>query len=116
MTDERISRRHLLQTALVGLAALPAATLIARDAAAVDAVTESDPMAQSLGYVTDVSKVVAATNPTFKPGQHCANCLQYKATKAGATDGTCVVFSGKLVKANGWCKVWVPAAEAPKPG
>ena len=115
MTDEKISRRQLLQTALVGLAAVPAATLIARSASAAEPLSETDPMAKSFGYVTDASKVVAQTNPTYKPGQHCANCYQYTAGKAGAAEGACAIFGGKLVKANGWCKVWVPQSEA-KPG
>ena len=115
MTDEKISRRQLLQTALVGLAAVPAATLIARDAGAVEALSESDPQAKSFGYVSDATKVVAASNPTYKPGQHCANCFQFKPAKAGAAEGGCAIFGGKLVKANGWCKVWVPA-QADKPG
>jgi hypothetical protein len=115
MTDQKISRRQLLQTALVGFAAVPAATLIARDAGAAEALSESDPQAKSLGYVTDASKVVAATNPTFKPGQHCGNCFQFKPAKAGAAEGACAIFAGKIVKSTGWCKVWVPAAAA-QPG
>ena len=106
MTDEKFSRRQLLQTALAGLAAVPAATLIARDAGAVDAVSEADPTAKSFGYVADASKVVVATNPTYKPNQNCANCYQYTG-KAGAGDGPCNIFPGKLVNSKGWCKVWV---------
>ncbi|MGH8135521.1 MAG: high-potential iron-sulfur protein [Steroidobacteraceae bacterium] len=112
MIDEKLSRRQLLQGALVSLAAVPAATLIAGRANAAEAVSADDPTAKSLGYVTDASKVVAASNPTYKPGQTCANCLQFKG-KAGAADGPCVIFQDKLVKSKGWCKVWVPAA--PKP-
>lgn len=116
MSDEKISRRQLLQGALVGLAAVPAATLIAgrADAAAV-AVSPDDPTAKSLGYVQDASKVAVASNPTYKPGQMCANCMQFKAV-AGGAEGTCVIFSDNLVKSKGWCKVWVPKAEDKKPG
>lgn len=110
MSDDKISRRQLLQTALAGLAAVPAATLIARNAGAAEALSESDPQAKSFGYVSDVSKVVAASSPTYKPGQHCGNCYQFKAPKPGAAEGGCAIFAGKLVKANGWCKVWVPGA------
>jgi hypothetical protein len=106
MTDEKFSRRQLLQTALAGLAAVPAATLIARGASAAEPLSETDAMAKSLAYVSDASKVVAKTNPTYKPGQMCANCIQFTG-KAGAADGSCTIFSGKLVKAKGWCKVWV---------
>ena len=115
MSDDKISRRQLLQTALAGLAAVPTSTLIARQAGAVETVSEDDPTAKSFGYVVDANKVVTANNPTYKPGQHCANCYQYSVVKAGAGEGGCAIFAGKLVKANGWCKVWVPQAEK-KPG
>ncbi len=114
MIDEKFSRRQLLQGALVGLAAVPAATLIARDAGADELLSESDPLARSFGYVADASKVVVASNPTYKPGQQCANCFQFKPAKPGAAVGGCAIFAGKLVKAGGWCKVWVPTA-ATKP-
>jgi hypothetical protein len=111
MTDEQFSRRHLLQAAAAGLVAVPAAMLVARSASAAEALSVDDPAAKSLGYVTDASKVVAKSNPTYKPGQMCANCIQFKG-KAGAADGPCVIFQNKLVKSKGWCKVWVQAADA----
>lgn len=106
MTDEKISRRRLLQGALAGIAAVPAATLISRSAEAAEPLAESDPTAKSLGYVTDAKKVDPKTNPNYKPGQTCANCLQYTG-KDGAAEGPCNIFPGKTVKAAGWCKVWV---------
>ncbi len=105
MTDSKISRRRLLQGALAGFAAVPAAALIAKSAAA-EAVTEADPTAKSLAYVTDAKKVNAKANPNYKPGQNCANCLQYSG-KTGAADGPCALFPKKSVKAAGWCKVWM---------
>jgi hypothetical protein len=106
MTDEKLSRRQVLQGALIGIAAVPAATLIAPRAAATEALSPSDPTAKSLGYVTDAGKVDAAANPTYKAGQNCANCIQYTG-KAGAAEGPCNIFPDKTVKAAGWCKVWV---------
>ena len=106
MNDEKLSRRKLLQGALAGLAAAPAAALIARDAVAAEPLSEGDPTAKSLGYVTDAKKVDPKTNPNYKPGQVCANCMQYTG-KAGVAEGPCNIFPGKLVKAQGWCKVWV---------
>jgi hypothetical protein len=106
MTDEKVSRRRLLQTALAGIAAVPAATLIARSAQAAEPLSESDPAAKSLAYVGDASKVDPKTNPTYKAGQTCANCMQYTG-KAGAAAGPCNIFPNKTVKATGWCKVWV---------
>jgi len=105
MNDEKLSRRQLLQGALVGIAAVPAASLLAHSASA-EALSESDATAKSLGYVTDAKKVNAAANPNYKAGQHCANCMQFTG-KAGAASGPCNIFPGKDVAAAGWCKVWV---------
>lgn len=105
MTDEKLSRRQLLQGAIAGIAAVPAVTLLARTAGA-ETLSESDATAKSLGYVSDAKKVDAKANPNYKAGQHCANCMQYTG-KAGAAEGPCNIFPGKNVNANGWCKVWV---------
>ena len=107
MSDEKISRRRLLQTALAGMAAVPAAALVTREALAKgEDVADDDPTAKSLSYVGDASKVNPKTNPTYKAGQHCANCIQYTG-KPGDAKGPCNIFPGKQVKAAGWCKVWV---------
>ncbi len=105
MNDEKLSRRRLLQGALAGIAAVPAVSLLAPGAAA-ETLSESDPTAKSLGYVADAKKVNPAANPNFKPGQICANCMQFTG-KAGAAEGPCNIFPGKTVAAKGWCKVWV---------
>jgi hypothetical protein len=105
MSDKKLSRRRLLQGAVAGLAAVPAAALLARSAHA-EMLSEADATAKSLGYVADAKKVNAAANPNYKPGQHCANCMQYTG-KAGAAAGPCNIFPGKDVAAAGWCKVWV---------
>ena len=113
MNDDKLSRRQLLQNAMAGLAAVPAVTLLARGAHA-EMLSEADATAKSLGYVADAKKVDAAANPNFKPGQHCANCMQFTG-KAGAASGPCNIFPGKDVAAAGWCKVWVLKPGA-KPG
>ena len=112
MRDDKLSRRQLLQTAIAGLAAVPAAGLLAGNANA-ETLSESDATAKSLGYVADAKKVDAKANPNYKAGQHCANCMQYSG-KAGAAAGPCAIFAGKDVHAAGWCKVWVlkPGAAA----
>jgi hypothetical protein len=105
MTDEKLSRRQLLQGAIAGLAAVPAASLLAGKAEA-EMLSESDPTAKSLAYVADAKKVDPKANPNYKPGQVCGNCMQYTG-KAGAASGPCNIFPGKDVAAAGWCKVWV---------
>jgi len=107
MSHDRISRRSLLKGALLGFAAAPAASLIARDAFAGNPLVDpNDAQAKSLGYIHDATKVDAKANPVYKAGQNCANCMQYTG-KAGDAEGGCNLFPGKNVKAAGWCKVWV---------
>lgn len=107
MSHDRISRRSLLKGAFLTVAAVPAASLLSRNAlAAIPLVDPNDAQAKSLGYIHDATKVDAKANANYKPGQICANCIQYTG-KAGAAEGGCNLFPGKNVKAAGWCKVWV---------
>jgi hypothetical protein len=105
--QKSISRRALVSSALeaasfvavlrVGIKTASAATLVP--------LGPSDPMAKSLGYVTDASTVDAGANPTHKPDQKCANCAQFQGM-AGDPQGGCNIFPGKSVAAGGWCRVW----------
>jgi len=99
-----ISRREALSIALPAAAAMLLRST--RAAAAPVKLSETDPAAVALGYVHDATKVVAAKNPTFKPGQLCSNCLQITG-KAGEAWRPCNLFPGKLVAADGWCRVWI---------
>ena len=110
MSNETISRRALIKGALVGLAAVPAAPLVSREAAAADLVDPASPQAKALGYIHDASKVDTKANPMYKPGQFCHNCIQFTGKPTDA-QGPCNLFPGKVVKGAGWCKVW-----ALKPG
>ena len=108
MRDSRFDRRTLLKNVLVGVAALPAANLM-RDAAAQDAVphiSEQDSLAVAMGYVHDASQLDPNKVPQFKPGAKCANCAQL-AGNEGDQWRPYNLFVGKLVNADGWCKVWV---------
>jgi High potential iron-sulfur protein len=109
MTDRRYDRRTVLKSALAGLAALPAAGLV-EAADATPHLDEKEQLAVSLGYVHDANKVDATKVPQYKKGAFCHNCIQLQG-KEGDEWRPCNLFPGKLVAANGWCKVW-----APKPG
>ena len=106
MSETKFPRRTVLKGALLGVVAIPAAALVGRAEAAAAHVDPSEPQAKSLGYVEDATKVDAKANPNYKAGQHCANCLQGQG-KPGDAYIPCNIFPGKLVNANGWCKVWV---------
>jgi hypothetical protein len=92
------SRRRLLKgMALVPIAGVPLRMAIAADLPPLSA---DDPTAKALKYVSDVSKATDA-----KPGSKCANCKLYQGA-TGSTEGGCLLFPGKSVKAAGWCSSW----------
>ena len=66
----------------------------------------TDPLAIALAYHESASTVDATKFPTYKPDQKCTTCLQLTG-KVGDPWRPCNLFPGKLVNAEGWCKVWV---------
>lgn len=69
-------------------------------------VVATDPLAVALSYHDSAKKVDATKFPTYKPEQKCANCLQIKGVE-GEAWRPCNLFPGKLVNAEGWCKVYI---------
>jgi len=106
--QSKISRRSIVKGGLIAGALLPTIGLVPRaaDAAALAPLDPKDPSAAALHFTADATKVVAASNPTYKPTQKCSNCAQYQGKAADATAG-CNIFAGKSVPAGGWCMVWV---------
>jgi len=96
------SRRHLLRRVSLGLVLAPFAAETVRTAWAADLplVTPDDPTAKALKYTPDASKASDA-----KPGSKCETCKLYQGG-AGSTQGGCLLFPGKAVKASGWCSSW----------
>jgi hypothetical protein len=82
--------------ALIPIAAVPLQAL----AADAPLVSEDDPTAKALKYVSDASTATGA-----KPGSKCGNCALYQGG-AGSAQGGCLLFPGKSVKAAGWCSSW----------
>lgn len=110
MNDNRIRRRTVIKSALLGLAALPAGAFfddaLAGTPPALTPLDANDPQAKALGYAADSTKVDIKSNPTHKVEQKCSNCLQYTG-KAGDARGGCNLFPARSVAATGWCRVWV---------
>jgi hypothetical protein len=108
--ESNITRRSLIKGGLMASAAVSALGLIGSGpsmAADLLPLDPKDPAAVTLGFINDASKVDAAANPRYAPGQTCANCQQYQG-EVGSARGGCVLFPGKIVPAAGWCKVWRP--------
>jgi hypothetical protein len=106
--QNQVTRRAVVKGALQCSALVPALGLIGNSRAATADLTPldpKDPAAVTLGFINDASKVDAAANPRFAPGQTCANCEQFQG-KPNDARGGCILFAGKSVPAAGWCKVW----------
>ena len=95
-------RRSLLIWAGAGSVALAARQRARADDEPLD---ESEPGAVDLAYRADASRVDRLKNPSYQPGQRCANCALY-AGEPGQAEGGCAVFLGKRVRAAGWCNAW----------
>ena len=65
-------------------------------------VDPNDATAKAVGYVEDHTKSANAK------GNQCATCGFYakKDTRSGKEAGTCTIFAGKEVYANGFCNSW----------
>ena len=81
------------------------ATIATSRAFAQAMVSEKDPQAVALGYVSDATKTDTKKFPKYAPGQNCANCALYQG-KAGDAAGNCPLFAGRQVAAKGWCSAW----------
>ena len=75
-------------------------------AGALPHVLATDPLSVALSYHESAKKVDATKFPNYKPEQKCTNCLQIKGIE-GEAWRPCNLFPGKLVNAEGWCKVYV---------
>jgi hypothetical protein len=69
----------------------------------------TDPLAIALSYHESARTVDAVKFPTYKPDQKCGSCMQLTG-KVGDPWRPCNLFPGKLVNAEGWCKVWLKKA------
>jgi hypothetical protein len=105
--QREISRRELMKSGLLAGALTPVMALVGHEvrAAELTPLDPNDPLAKSLSFMTDASKVNATANPTFKAGQRCATCAQFQGKPSDAT-AACTIFAGHTVPAGGWCKVW----------
>jgi hypothetical protein len=101
------SRRSFLTTAAVAASAALVGLRPRSAAAAGESLphlSESDPLAKSLGYQSDAKNVDKSKFPTYKAGEHCGVCRFFQGT-AGQKSGYagCQIFAGYSVSSEGWC-------------
>lgn len=101
----KISRRSFVVGGAGLLSAVAAMPRAARSETAAN-LSESDPMAKSLGYRDDAATVDKTAYPKYQAGQQCASCQLYQG-QPGEARGPCPLYQHKLVSAKGWCSAWV---------
>lgn len=105
------SRRSFVRNVAIIASSATLAPIAATAETTPALLTESDPIAQALGYRSDATMVDTTKYPS-KAGdanapQLCSNCSLYKLV--GNDLGTCAAIPGKLVAGPGWCSAWNPA-------
>jgi hypothetical protein len=106
--QDKFTRRAAVKGGLLLGTMIPALglTRVSHSAPAdLPALDLKDPLAVTLGFVNDASKVDAAANPRYTADQKCSNCEQFQGKVSDARGG-CVLIPGKSIPAAGWCKVW----------
>ena len=101
-----IVRRDFLKCALASAVVIPVLGAADARATVLPTLDPTDPVAQSLSFVPDASKVAANANPMFKSGQLCGVCMQYQGKASDAAAG-CSIFAGHSVPSRGWCRAFV---------
>ena len=103
----KINRRTFAIQSILGTAGLVAVDLTYAEASML---LESNLQAKTLGYRADASKIENASFPNYAPGQKCAACQMFRAQQPGTAVGSCAIFPGKLVSAEGCCNAYVKMA------
>lgn len=103
----KTDRRTFVVYSTLGAAGLMTAGLTQAQPAML---LESNSQAKALGYREDSGKVISASFPKYVAGQKCAGCQMFRTPQAGAATGSCAIFPGKLVAAEGWCDAFVQKA------
>lgn len=71
-------------------------------------VSEKDPVAAALGYVSDAKHVDTKASPQYTAGATCSSCSWYQGKPGDPAGGACTFFPGKNVDANAWCRMYTP--------
>ena len=100
----KINRRTFTLQAMLGGAGLVAMDVTHAEASLL---LESNPQASALGYKADASKIESAHFPKYAAGQKCAACQMFRARQPDTAPGSCAIFPGKLVSAEGWCNSFI---------
>ena len=108
--QQKFNRRKFLKLGMTAGGGALALSAIPIELLAQDAVSESEPLAQAMGYVTDATKADTTKFPkrAGEAGakQFCHNCALY-AGEPDSASAPCSIFQNRLVSGGGWCNAWV---------
>lgn len=104
--QKQYDRRHFIKVAGASLATVTVGGLWAAPVLAQEKLSTSDPTAQALHFVEDVSALDKSQAPTYKEGSHCGDCVLYQTASEKDGYAPCGAFGGKLVPRSGWCAAW----------
>lgn len=111
--ENRINRRNFLKLGVKAGGGALALTAIPIHLVAAEEVSESEPLAQAMGYVTDASTVDTAKFPKRAgeagANQFCNNCALFAGSAEDET-APCSIFQNRPVRSTGWCNAWVAKA------
>lgn len=125
MEEQKIGRRKFFRsvaatgTLVVGCLAFGFQRVAEAEVAdSLGPLDENDPIAKTLGYINDASKVDTVKWPK-KQGpdgarQLCSTCNFYQGNlkKVDGKDyGKCIIFQNGLVAPGGWCNSWAPKVQ-----
>lgn len=109
-TGNTINRRNFLKLGVKAGGGALALTAIPLQLVAAEEVSESEPLAQAMGYRLDAATVDTAKFPKRAGDegakQFCSNCALYAGAASDAT-APCSIFQNRPVRGSGWCNAWV---------
>ena len=97
-------RRRLLQRIALGAVAIPLARLAPAAAAPLPHLSPDDPIAKSLDYTPDASRIDPGKESAFVAGSHCSKCQLFHAAQAQGDWAPCDIFTTRAVNKGGWCR------------
>jgi len=108
--EKMINRRNFLKLGITAGGGALALSAIPIQLVAAEEVTESEPLAQAMGYKADATQVDTAKFPKRAgeagASQFCHNCALF-AGSADAEVAPCSIFQNRPVRGAGWCNAWV---------
>jgi hypothetical protein len=108
--EQTINRRNFLKMGLKAGGGALALSAIPIQLVAAEEVSESEPLAQAMGYRADASTVDTAKFPKRAgeagANQFCHNCALFAGKDSDET-APCSIFQNRPVRGLGWCNAWV---------